>query len=187
MLQQFGGGGRTANARGGTPAQQGLDPEPDTGESAARDALARNEALGERGRSQTLPMPAPAGPEGLADAGRSTTLPVAGPSRPAQAVALVPAQRTKTWPLNLGRGAHCSLQALEEPDIWLFGQSQNVVSESSPGLMASLQRCLSVLAEVEVCLLTLLLTLVSACFPIQDASARKGRPVAAEQSVMASN
>lgn len=53
-----------------------------------------------------LPMPArKAESAGLADAGRSITLPSGPAEKPPPRVSVVPAQRTKTWPLNLGRGA----------------------------------------------------------------------------------
>ena len=54
-----------------------------------------------------LQLPAPAAapePAGLADAGRSATLPSSGPAKVPPRVSVVPAQRTKTWPLNVGRG-----------------------------------------------------------------------------------
>ena len=53
-----------------------------------------------------LPMPAREAEEsaGLADAGRAITPPSGPAKKPPPRVAVVPAQRTKTWPLNLGRG-----------------------------------------------------------------------------------
>jgi len=113
------GDGRAAPAPGGAAASPGDLGDPGGG-SGGGGGSASVQALGERGRSQTLPAAAAVSAglaQGLEDVGRSLTLPGAGRGREAApAVVTVTAQRTKTWPLNLGRGAPCpSRHALRRP------------------------------------------------------------------------
>jgi len=115
VLERFGAGGagagngRAAPAPGGAAASPGDLCDPGGGGGGGGGGGASVQALGERGRSQTLPAAAAVGAglaEGLEDVGRSLTLPGAGRGREAAPAAVtVTAQRTKTWPLNLGRGA----------------------------------------------------------------------------------
>jgi len=113
VLERFGAGGAGAGNGRAAPAPGGAAASPgdlcDPGGGGGGGGGASVQALGERGRSQTLPAAAAVGAglaEGLEDVGRSLTLPGAGRGREAAPAAVtVTAQRTKTWPLNLGRGA----------------------------------------------------------------------------------
>jgi len=113
VLERFGAGGAGAGDGRAAPAPGGAAASPgdlcDPGGGGGGGGGASVQALGERGRSQTLPAAAAVGAglaEGLEDVGRSLTLPGAGRGREAAPAAVtVTAQRTKTWPLNLGRGA----------------------------------------------------------------------------------
>jgi len=113
VLERFGAGGAGAGNGRAAPAPGGAAASPgdlcDPGGGGGGGGGASVQALGERGRSQTLPAAAAVGAglaEGLEDVGRSLTLPGAGRGREAAPAAVtVTAQRMKTWPLNLGRGA----------------------------------------------------------------------------------
>ncbi len=113
VLERFGAGGAGAGDGRAAPAPGGAAASPgdlcDPGGGGGGGGGASVQALGERGRSQTLPAAAAVGAglaEGLEDVGRSLTLPGAGRGREAAPAAVtVTAQRMKTWPLNLGRGA----------------------------------------------------------------------------------